>query len=123
MSDVSGESGPATSGGMFARKATGLVREVSPFSTFVFNMAGQPTAILLAVSVFFVLGVYPGGSIWLGFAMAFVVAIVLCVCYGLFSSSIPRSGGDYVLVGRITHPAIGLISSFFWVSGVLLSIA
>lgn len=123
MSDVSGESGPPTSGGMFARKATGLVREVSPFSTFVFNMAGQPTAILLAVSVFFVLGVYPGGSIWLGFAMAFVVAIVLCVCYGLFSSAIPRSGGDYVLVGRITHPAIGLISSFFWVSGVLLSIA
>ena len=99
---------------MFARKATGLVREVSPFSTFVFNMAGQPTAILLATSVFFVLGLYPGGSIWLGFALAFGVAVVLCVCYGLFSSAIPRSGGDYVLVGRITHPAIGLISSFFW---------
>ncbi|HTT95806.1 MAG TPA: APC family permease [Solirubrobacterales bacterium] len=124
MSDVTGErAAPATSGGMFARKATGLVREVSPFSTFVFNMAGQPTAIFLAVSIFFVLGVYPGGSIWLGFAMAFAVALVLCVCYGLFSSAIPRSGGDYVLVGRITHPAIGLVSSFFWVSGVVLSIA
>lgn len=108
---------------VYARKATGLVREVSPFSTFVFNMAGQPTAILLAVSVFFVLGLYPGGSLWLGFAMAFAVAIVLCVCYGLFTSAIPRSGGDYVLVGRVTHPVIGLISSFFWVSGVILSIA
>jgi basic amino acid/polyamine antiporter, APA family len=124
MSDLSGEGAAhASSQGMFARKATGLVREVSPFSTFVFNMAGQPTAILLAVSVFFVLGVYPGGSIWLGFAMALAVALVLCVCYGLFSSAIPRSGGDYVLVGRITHPVIGLISSFFWVSGVVLSIA
>jgi basic amino acid/polyamine antiporter, APA family len=100
-----------------------LVREVSPFSTFVFNMAGQPTAIFLAVAIFFVLGVYPGGSIWLGFAMAFAVAIVLCVCYGLFTSAIPRSGGDYVLVGRVTHPVIGLISSYFWVSGVVLSIA
>jgi amino acid transporter len=108
---------------MYARKATGLVREVSPFSTFVFNMAGQPTAIFLAVAIFFVLGVYPGGSIWLGFAMAFAVAIVLCVCYGLFTSAIPRSGGDYVLVGRVTHPVIGLISSYFWVSGVVLSIA
>lgn len=108
---------------MYVRKATGLVREVSPFSTFVFNMAGQPTAILLAVSVFFVLGLYPGGSIWLGFAMALVVAIVLCVCYGLFTSAIPRSGGDYVLVGRLTHPVVGLISSFFWISGVVLSIA
>lgn len=124
MSDIGGEGEPASgTPGTYARKATGLVREVSPFSTFVFNMAGQPTAIFLAVSIFFVLGVYPGGSIWLGFAMAFAVAIVLCVCYGLFTSAIPRSGGDYVLVGRVTHPVIGLISSFFWVSGVVLSIA
>jgi len=109
--------------GTYARKATGLVREVSPFSTFVFNMAGQPTAVFLAISIFFLLGAFPGGSIWLGLAMALVVAIIICVCYGLFTSAIPRSGGDYVLVGRVTHPVIGLISSFFWTSGVILSIA
>lgn len=124
MSDLGGDGvSHASAQGTYARKATGLVREVSPFSTFVFNMAGQPTAIFLAVSIFFVLGVYPGGSIWLGFAMAFGVAIVLCVCYGLFTSAIPRSGGDYVLVGRVTHPVLGLVSSFFWISGVVLSIA
>lgn len=109
--------------GTYARKATGLVREVSPFSTFVFNMAGQPTAVLLATSVFLALATFPGGSIWLGFAMALVVAILIAVCYGLFTSAMPRSGGDYVLVGRVTHPVIGLISSFFWTSGVILSIA
>jgi APA family basic amino acid/polyamine antiporter len=109
--------------GTYARKATGLVREVSPFSTFVFNMAGQPTSVLLATSVFLALGAFPGGSIWLGFAMALVVAILIAVCYGLFTSAIPRSGGDYVLVGRVTHPVIGLVSSFFWTSGVILSIA
>jgi basic amino acid/polyamine antiporter, APA family len=109
--------------GTYARRATGLVREVSPFSTFVFNMAGQPTAIFLAVSIFFTLGLFPGGSIWLGFGMALVAAVIICVCYGLFTSAIPRSGGDYVLVGRVTHPVIGLISSFFWTSGVILSIA
>ncbi len=114
---------PASPQGSYARKATGLVREVSPFSTFVFNMAGQPTAIFLAVSIFFTLGLFPGGSIWLGFALALVAAVIICVCYGLFASAIPRSGGDYVLVGRITHPVIGLISSFFWTSGVILSIA
>jgi len=114
---------PAGPQGSYARKATGLVREVSPFSTFVFNMAGQPTAIFLAISIFFTLGFFPGGSIWLGFAMALVAALVICVCYGLFASAIPRSGGDYVLVGRVTHPVIGLISSFFWTSGVILSIA
>jgi amino acid transporter len=117
---------PASQSGsptVYARKATGLVREVSPFSTFVFNMAGQPTSVLLATSVFWVLGVFVGGSLWLGFAMTLVAAIVISVCYGLFASAIPRSGGDYVLVGRVTHPIIGLISSFFWTTGVILSIA
>ncbi|HEU4705738.1 MAG TPA: amino acid permease [Solirubrobacterales bacterium] len=99
------------------------MREVSPFSTFVFNMAGQPTSVLLATSVFIALATFPGGSIWLGLAMALGVALVISVCYGLFTSAIPRSGGDYVLVGRVTHPIIGLISSFFWTSGVVLSIA
>jgi len=49
MAELGGSGVPprATSQGTFARKATGLVREVSPFSTFVFNMAAQPTAILI----------------------------------------------------------------------------
>jgi basic amino acid/polyamine antiporter, APA family len=114
---------PAKPSGAYERRATGLVREVSPFSTFVFNMADQPTAVFLAVSIFWTLGVFVGGSIWLGFAMTLVTAIVLAVCYGLFTSAIPRSGGDYVLVGRLTHPIVGLVSSFFWTTGVLLSIA
>jgi len=110
--------------GTYARKATGLVREVSPFSTFVFNMSGQPTVVFIATTAFIVpLAFFPGGSLWLGFAMAFALAIALCVCYGLFTSAIPRSGGDYVLVGRVTHPLLGIISSYFWVAGVILVIA
>lgn len=120
MSEPGGDTAPQ---GTYARKATGLVREVSPFSTFVFNMAAQPTAILLAIALVVPLAFFPGGSIWLGFAMSFGFAIVLCVCYGLFTSTIPRSGGDYVLVGRVIHPVVGIISSFFWVAGVILVIA
>lgn len=124
MTEV-GEKAPAsaTPSGTYARRATGLVREVSPFSTFVFNMADQPTSAFLAISIFWTLGVFVGGSIWLGFAMTLVTAIAIAVCYGLFTSAIPRSGGDYVLVGRVTHPIIGLVSSFFWTTGVILSIA
>ncbi|HET9592309.1 MAG TPA: APC family permease [Solirubrobacterales bacterium] len=124
MAEVGEKAAPrGGSPGVYARRATGLVREVSPFSTFVFNMAGQPTSVLLATSVFLALALFPGGSIWLGFAMALGVALVISVCYGLFTSAIPRSGGDYVLVGRVTHPVIGLVSSFFWTWGVILSIA
>lgn len=124
MAELGEKPTPATAPqGTYARKATGLVREVSPFSTFVFNMGGQPTSVLLATSVFLALALFPGGSIWLGFLMALGVALVISVCYGLFTSAIPRSGGDYVLVGRVTHPIIGLISSFLWTWGVILSIA
>jgi amino acid transporter len=124
MSDLGERAAVGTPPGTYARNATGLVREVSPFSTFVFNMAAQPTAILIATVAFILpLAFFPGGSIWLGFAMAFVLAIVLCLCYGLFTSAIPRSGGDYVLVSRVTHPIVGIISSFFWVAGVILVIA
>jgi len=124
MAEVGERAAPqGGSPGVYARRATGLVREVSPFSTFVFNMAGQPTSVLLATSVFLALALFPGGSIWLGFAMALGVALVISVCYGLFTSAIPRSGGDYVLVGRVTHPVIGLVSSFLWTWGVILSIA
>src|SRR5690242_8767477 len=100
MTEVGERGSPATKPpGAYARKATGLVREVSPFSTFVFNMADQPTSAFLAISIFWTLGVFVGGSIWLGFAMTLVTAIAIAVCYGLFTSAIPRSGGDYVLVG------------------------
>src|SRR3954447_19229632 len=123
MTEAGKRAMPQGGSGVYARKATGLVREVSPFSTLVFNMAGQPTSLLLATSVFFALALFPGGSIWLGFAMALGVALLISLCYGLFTSAIPRSGGDYVLVGRVTHPVVGLMSSFFWTSGVILSIA
>jgi basic amino acid/polyamine antiporter, APA family len=123
MARLSERTAPGGPQGVYARRATGLVREVSPFSTFVFNVGGQPTPVLLAITVFLALASFPGGSIWLGFAMALGVALVISVCYGLFTSAIPRSGGDYVLVGRVTHPIVGLISSFFWTSGVILSIA
>lgn len=123
MAELGERPAPSAPQGTYARKATGLVREVSPFSTFVFNMGGQPTSVLLATSVFLALALFPGGSIWLGFLMALGVALVISVCYGLFTSAIPRSGGDYVLVGRVTHPIIGLVSSFFWTWGVILSIA
>lgn len=123
MTKDSEQSRSTATGQVFARRATGLVREVSPFSTFVFNMAAQPTAILLAVTVFLPVAFFPGGSLWLAFALTLALALVLCLCYGLFTSAIPRSGGDYVLISRVIHPVVGVVSSFFWVAGVILVIA
>jgi APA family basic amino acid/polyamine antiporter len=110
-------------GGLFVRQSTGLVREVSPLSTLIFNMAGQPTAALLASSIFWTMAVFPGANIYLALFLTFLVATSITVTFGLISTAIPRSGGDYVLVGRVIHPAVGIMSSFLWVGGVVVSIA
>ena len=87
-----------------ARRATGLVREVSPFSTFVFNLAAQPTAILIATTAFVLpLAFFPGGSIWLGFAMAFVLAVVLCVLLRAFHLGDPAQRRDFGWSVGFTH--------------------
>jgi APA family basic amino acid/polyamine antiporter len=121
--DSSHEISEAAGGGVFTRKATGLVREISPFSTFVFNLASAPTAIFLAVSIYWTLAAFPGGNTYLALGLCLIVAVTLATCFGLISSAIPRVGGDYVLVGRVLHPLIGIVSSFMWVAGVFASIA
>jgi len=50
-----------------------------------------------------------------GFIFIFAISTV--------TSAIPRSGGDYVFVGRILHPIAGIVSSFCFTAGVLLSAA
>lgn len=109
--------------GIFARKATGLVREVSPFSTFAFNISVAPTAIFVAVGIFGALVTWPGGNLYLGLLFALIFALAFAIAFGLAASAIPRSGGDYIFVSRVFHPALGLMSSFFWVVTIALSVA
>ena len=39
-------------------------------------------------------------------------ADVLGVVYALFASVYPRSGGEYVFLSRVVHPAVGFVVSF-----------
>jgi amino acid transporter len=109
--------------GLFTRKSTGLVRSVSPFSVLLFNSLTAPAPFILAIALFWTLGAFPGANLYLALALGYGVGILFSVAVGLISSAMPRSGGDYVLVGRILHPVAGLVSSFCFTAGVLLSVA
>jgi amino acid transporter len=114
----------ASSGGaLFTRQATGLVRDVSPLSTLVFNVLTAPSIFVLAVGIFYALGAFPGANLYVAFGIAYALGIIFSFTIGLVSSAMPRSGGDYVFVGRVLHPVFGLISSFCFTVGVILSIA
>jgi amino acid transporter len=110
-------------GRLFTRQATGLVRTVSPISTMIFNTFTAPAAFVLAIALFWTLGAFPGGNLYVALLLGYGAGFVFAFAISTVTSAIPRSGGDYVFVGRILHPLVGLISSFCFTAGVLLSAA
>lgn len=101
----------ADGAGFYTRKATGLVREISPAGAFWMNMAfvSVPLSVLpftLAPSAF------PGVSLFWAAALTAVLALVPVLVYGVLAATMPRSGGDYVWLSRIIHPAVGFASNF-----------
>lgn len=110
--------------GVFLRKATGLVREVSASDAFIMNSIGMNLG--LGASIMFMQGpaLFPGGNIVVATIIATVaMAFTLLYVYAEFASAMPRSGGDYIFVSRALHPFLGWLLSFsqtiwmtfFWV--------
>ncbi|HKM78519.1 MAG TPA: APC family permease, partial [Candidatus Bathyarchaeia archaeon] len=98
---------------VFIREATGLVRSLSAFD--LFNLTyGQ---IMPAVGIVFIVSFTPFGFPQSNMFLAFLVAIPLvaigpAMIYSMLAASMPRSGGDYVYVSRIIHPALGFMTSW-----------
>jgi amino acid transporter len=108
---------------MFTRQATGLVREVSPVSQTIFNILPAVPGVVLAISVFWILAAFPGANIFAAFWLVSLIAILFALTFGFLSTAMPRSGGDYILVGRSLHPALGLASSLTLFLASMVSLA
>jgi basic amino acid/polyamine antiporter, APA family len=109
------ESAPPISGqpGLFVRNATGLVRGVSPISSVIINYIPGSPVLGLAYGLFLVLSLYPGGNFLLALLLLLPMALAYAYSFGLLTSAMPRSGGDYLLVSRVLRPVFGVISSFY----------
>jgi basic amino acid/polyamine antiporter, APA family len=94
---------------VFVRKASGLVREMSPFSAFAYNV--------LAIGILFPFlylqgpAVFPAANIALGVLICGIVLVPMWYTYSWLSASMPRSGGDYVFQTRILSGWIGFGST------------
>jgi len=105
---------------LFAREATGLVREVRPLDSVIFNIIAiigvGPVAFLTTLSLF------PGANLALTMLIFLIPAFFTFMVYRDMSVAMPRSGGDYVYVSRVVNPGVGFVGSVLAWMGALLSL-
>ncbi|HXY83001.1 MAG TPA: APC family permease [Candidatus Saccharimonadales bacterium] len=96
---------------VFVRDATGLVREAGMLDILQFN-AQSVTGVAIVAGGLLLLplmtsGIGIAGSIILGL----ITAIFVNMTYYILSVTIPRSGGDYIYISRLLHPALGVLAA------------
>jgi len=106
---------------VFARNASGLVKEVRTRDALFFGVSYANPWVGMAVILLSYPWVASGGSLTLGVLLCAVGSAFHVSMYAFLAMTMPRSGGDYVWVSRILHPAIGfaqslviVISGLFW---------
>jgi amino acid transporter len=93
--------------GPFARPASGLVREITAWQVFGFNVMNANIGIGLVWLTLLGPGLYPGANLYLAVLLAFVGILPLNFLYVRLAVAFPRSGGDYVSISRTLSPALG----------------
>ena len=92
---------------VYVRKASGLVRTVGPRTALFANLVAMGIIVNYFWIVYASAG-YPNANLVTTVAIGFLINVAVGYVYWMLSSAMPRSGGDYVFLGRIFHPSIGL---------------
>lgn len=108
---------------LFARKASGLIRQFGFKDVFVFNTLGYALGLVLAVTPFFAGSVFPGRNALVLLTIGTILAAFNGLTYGMLAGAMPRSGGEYVYNGRVLHPSIGFMTNWGFTWSQLLGIA
>ncbi len=97
---------------VFARKASGLVREASLLDTFGVGFMNVGVAIGIWSATSWGLYLAPGGNLVAGTLLSMLLCIFgVSLVWGMLGGSMPRSGGDYIPNSRIIHPTVGVAVS------------
>ncbi|MEM3870233.1 MAG: amino acid permease [Candidatus Korarchaeum sp.] len=99
---------------IFVRRSSGLIREVYPKDSFIYNV--YFTAYFTALVFVYLIALYvvPAQALVPGLMLSTALFAFQVLVYALMSTAMPRSGGDYVIISRALHPLLGFISSWNW---------
>ena len=113
--------GTQTSGQIFSRESSGLVRIGSPWRMLLLNVANVGVVYIMFTYWSFP-AIFPQSNLVVAIPLAAALALPFNLLYGMFASIMPRTGSEYVFLSRTFHPAIGFMASFaaamsqaFWV--------
>ena len=84
---------------VFTRKASGLVRVMSPYSAFIYNVLTM--GLIFPWTYLWAPGALPGGKMVWGILLAMLIEVPIAFAYVWLSTALPRSGGDYVFESRV----------------------
>ena len=103
---------------VFARRSSGLVRVMSPYSAFAYNVLN--IGVIFPFVYLTTLAAYPNASLTLGILITGAFTALLAVVYAGLASAMPRTGGDYIFQSRTIGGWIGfaivmtMIGTFFF---------
>ncbi len=102
----------------FTRKASGLVRDFSQVDAWIYNVIAINIVVNVSLSYVLVAVTYPQASLWLAIVLAGILCTFEAIVYAIFTTVMPRSGGDYVFQSRVLG---GGVATLFAFSAVTLS--
>jgi basic amino acid/polyamine antiporter, APA family len=92
---------------VYVRQSSGLVRTVGARTALFANLVGMG----IIVNFFWITeasAFYPHANLITTVAIGVTINVAVGYVYWMLASAMPRSGGDYIFVGRIFHPSVGL---------------
>jgi len=97
----------------FLREATGLVRTFSWYDALIVSLAVTgPTIFGISSQIGYVAPNGPGADFVTSALIGLLFMVPLGIVYYIFSSRMPRSGGDYIWLGRTINPVVGFIAGW-----------
>src|SRR2546429_450874 len=92
---------------VFTRRASGLVRVMSPYSAFIYNILTM--GIIFPWTYLWAPTAFQGSNLILGIVFAFLFELPIALAYAWLATALPRSGGDYVFQSRVFGVSFGLV--------------
>lgn len=113
---------PAAAPQVFTRRASGLVRVMSPYSAFVYNILTM--GIIFPWTFIWAPTALEGSNLILGIVFALLFELPIALAYVWLATALPRSGGDYVFQSRVFGGGFGFTVVFaFFVVWILQWVA